>query len=423
MKLTSKSILYYLVISLPLLIIACLFSYYLIRSELRDGTDEILDREKISAEKLINSSTNLNTVTLLPDSFFTVKVTPCHTDAQQYSDTTMYDKIDNELKNYRVSKSFYNHNKTTYLISILKPTLEEDELAEGLLSSLFLVVFFLLLSFLLVNWILSKWIWKPFYNTLSALHKYELKKNELLILNPSNTKEFNELNDALIKMTDKIYTDYIRQKEFTENASHEIQTPLAVIRSKIELLIQSENLKEDEMLQIQTIETAANKLSTLNKALLLLVKIENHQFKEASELSLKTHIETILEQFDWVLTDKNIQLKTEFKNDLLFKINPELFDILLANLLQNAIRHNFRNGAIEVKITDRTLTIANTGDELKIKPEELFERFKKDTAKTESLGIGLAIVKSITDIYNIDIKYFYENKHHIFELVFPLKQA
>ncbi|HTA62155.1 MAG TPA: HAMP domain-containing sensor histidine kinase [Bacteroidia bacterium] len=421
MKLTSKSILYYLVISLPLLITACLFSYYLIRSELRDGTDEILGREKLSAEKLINSSANLNALTLLPDSFFTVRVTPYHVDSQQYTDTTMYDKVDNELKNYRVSKSFYNHNKITYLISILKPTLEEDELAEGLLSSLFLVVFFLLLSFLLVNWILSKWIWKPFYKTLSTLHKYELKKNELLILNPSNTKEFNELNDALIKMTDKIYSDYIRQKEFTENASHEIQTPLAVIRSKIELLIQSENLKEDEMLQIQTIETAANKLSTLNKALLLLVKIENHQFKEASELSLKTHIETILAQFDWVLTDKNIQLKTEFKNDLLFKINPELLDILLANLLQNAIRHNFRNGSVEVKIIGHTLRITNTGDALKIKPEELFERFKKDTTKTESLGIGLAIVKGIIDIYNIDIKYFYKEKCHVFELIFPPK--
>jgi signal transduction histidine kinase len=422
-KLTSKSILYYIVISLPLLVIACLFSYYLICSELRDGTDEILEREKLSAQNLINSNGILSPLTLLPDSFFTVRVTPYHADSHQYSDTTMYDRVDNELKNCRISKSYYNHNKTTYLITILKPTLEEDELAEGLLSSLFLVVFFLLLSFLLVNWVLSKWIWKPFYNTLSILNKYELKNNEILTLNPSNTKEFNELNDALLKMTDQIYTDYIRQKEFTENASHEIQTPLAVIKSKIELLMQSENLKENEMLQLQTIEAAANKLSTLNKALLLLVKIENHQFKETGELSLKTRIENILTQFDWVITDKKIDLKTSFANDLVFNINPELFDVLLGNLLQNAIRHNFKNGSIEVKIVARTLRIINTGDEPKIKPTELFERFKKDTTKTESLGIGLALVKSITDIYNIDVIYFYKEGRHVFELVFPLKQA
>jgi len=422
-KLTSKSILYYIVISLPLLIIACLFSYYLIRSELRDGTDEILTRDKISAEKLINSNYILQQVTLLPDSFFTVRVVPVHANSEDFLDTTMFDKVDKELKNYRVYRSYYNHNSTTYLIQILKPTLEEDELAEGLLSSLFLVVFFLLLSFLLVNWILSKWIWKPFYSTLSTLHKYELKKNELLILHPSNTKEFNELNEALIKMTDKIYTDYIRQKEFTENASHEIQTPLAVIKSKIELLIQSENLKENEMLHIQNIEAAANKLSTLNKALLLLVKIENHQFKQTGELSLKTRVETILAQFDWVITDKNIDLKTSFANDLLFNINPELFDVLLGNLLQNAIRHNYKNGSIEVRIAARTLRIINTGDEPKINPAEMFERFKKDSTKTESLGIGLALVKSISDIYNIDISYFYKDGRHVFELVFPLKQA
>ncbi len=421
MKLTSKSILYYIVISLPLLIIACLFSYYLIGSELRDGTDEILEREKLSAENLINSNGILSPLTLLPDSFFTVRITPYHADSHQYSDTTMYDKVDNELKNCRISESYYNHNKKTYLITILKPTLEQDELAEGLLSSLFLVVFFLLVSFLLVNWILSKWIWKPFYNTLSILNRYELRNNEILALTHSSTKEFNELNDALLKMTDQIYTDYIRQKEFTENASHEIQTPLAVIKSKIELLMQSENMGEDEMLQLQTIETAANKLSTLNKALLLLVKIENHQFKEGIELSLKAHIENILTQYNWVLTDKNIKINTAFENDLVLRINPELGDILIGNLLQNAIRHNFKNGSIEVKVTNHTLTIANTGDELKIKPEELFERFKKDTAKTESLGIGLAIVKSITDIYAIDISYYYKENKHVFELVFPSK--
>lgn len=421
MKLTSKSILYYLVISLPLLVIACLFSYYLIRSELRDGTDELLAREKVSAENLIKLGKVEKEFTAMPDSFFTIAPVLYHKNNEVFFDTVAYDRIDKEEENFRACRCYFNYNNTTYRIIILKPTLEEDELAEGLLSSLFLVVFFLLLSFLLVNWILSKWIWKPFYNTLSTLHDFELKRNELLILNPSNIKEFNELNDALIKMTDKIYTDFIRQKEFTENASHEIQTPLAVIKSKIELLMQSENLKEDEMLQIQTIETAANKLSTLNKALLLLVKIENHQFKDVAELSLKTHLENILKQFDWVLTDKNITTKTNFANDLFFKINPELLDVLLANLLQNAIRHNVKDGTIEINLTGPILRIANTGGELKIKPQELFERFKKDSTKKESLGIGLAIVKSVADEYKIDINYLYENNRHVFELVFPAK--
>ena len=418
MKLISKSILYYLIISLPLLIIACMLSYYLIKSELHDGTDEILERERINAEHLLNSSKNLNTTLLFPDSFLTIKPISFHPNSNTYSDTSMYDKLGAEFISYRISKSYYNCNKTTYLITILKPTLEENELMEGLISSLFLVIFFLLLSFLIVNWILSRWLWKPFYNTILLLNKYELKESSQLYFTPSNIKEFNELNDALIKMTTKIYNDFIHQKEFAENASHEIQTPLAVIKSKLELLIQSENMKEDEMLQIQAIENAVNKLSSLNKALLLLVKIENNQFKESVELSLKNSIETVLSNYQNLISNKNIAVFTNFSNDVLVKINFELLEILLANLLQNAIRHNLKNGSITIEIKENTLTISNTGNPLQLKPEELFERFKKDINVQESLGIGLAIVKSITYLYKINIEYSYSNIH-VFKVTFP----
>jgi signal transduction histidine kinase len=418
-KLISKSILYYLIISLPLLVIACLCSYYLIRAELRDGTDEILQHEQINAEQLIRSSKILNTTALFPDNLFTIKIVAFHTNNSQYSDTTIYDKLEKEFINYRVFKSFYNYNKTTYLISILKPTLEENELMEGLISSLFLVICFLILSFLLVNWILSKLLWKSFYSTIARLNEYELKKNEQLHLKPSNIKEFNELNEALLKMTNKIYADFVLQKEFTENASHEIQTPLAVIKSKLELLMQSENLKEYEMQQIQVIETSVNKLSSLNKALLLLVKIENRQFEETHELSLQKKIEKNLLYYKHLIDDKGIVVKATFVTELFFKMNDELCDILLTNLLQNAIRHNFKNGHITLAINKNTLTITNTGSPIQIKPKELFERFRKETTKQESLGIGLAIVKSICDVYAIDINYIYKNNEHTFKLNFP----
>jgi len=418
MKLISKSILYYLVISFPLLLIASLLSYYLILGELRDGTDEILKREKTSAERLINSNINLNTTILFPDSFFTIKAVPFHTNSSLFTDTILFDKVENESINYRISKSYYNFNKETYLITILKPTLEENELMEGLLSSLCLVIGFLILSFLIVNLILSKWLWKPFYSTISLLNEYELKNKELNF-SPSNIKEFKELNETLIKMTNKIHVDFARQKEFTENASHELQTPLAVIKSKIELLIQSENLKEDEMQQIQTIESAVNKLSLLNKALLLLVKIENHQFNEIDELSLQNTIEKILSHFENLITDKNILLSKEYADDFSVKMNPQLLDILLTNLVQNAIRHNFKGGSIKIGISKNILTIANTGENLQINPVELFERFKKGANSKESLGIGLAIVKSIKDIYKIDIKYSYEESNHQFKIIFP----
>ncbi len=418
MKLISKSILYYLILSIPLLVMASLFSYYLIKGELHDGTDEILEREKHSAERFIKSSPNLKSNFLFLDSLFTIKQVPFHKNGNLFSDSIIFDKIEAEFINYRVSKSYYNYHNTTYNITILKPTLEENELMEGLIFSLFLVIAFLILSFLFVNWILSKWLWKPFYNTISALTDYELNKNRSLRITPSTIKEFNELNDALVKMTGKIYSDFLRQKEFTENASHEIQTPLSVIKSKIELLIQSENLKESEMQQVQAIETAANKLSSLNKALLLLVKIENHQFKEIKELNIKNTIEKVLLYYKDLIVDKNIQVTTVYKSDLWFKIDNELCEIFLTNLLQNAIRHNFKNGFIKIELNNNTLSISNTGLALKIKQDELFERFKKDSELHESLGIGLAIVKSIATNYHLEITYSYTNDTHSFCVIF-----
>ena len=419
MKLISKSLLYYLLISLPLLATACLVSYYLIEGELSEGTEEMIMQQKTNAKHLIKSSKISDTAILFPDSLFSIKVVPFHVNQSLYSDTTLLNKAEHEPVHYRAFKSYYNHNDKTYLITILKPTLEEHELMEGIVSSLFVLIGFLVLSFLIVSWILSKWLWKSFYSTILILNEYELKKNKPLIFSPSNITEFKELNNALVKMTDKIFTDFIRQKEFTENASHELQTPLAVIQSKIELLIQSENLKETEMQQIQTIESAVNKLSLLNKALLLLVKIENHQFNEVSELSLKNTVEKILLHFENLMADKNILLTKEYMRDFSVRMNPQLFDILLTNLLQNAIRHNFKGGQIKIEINNNVLTISNTGDDLKIKPIELFERFKKGANSQDSLGIGLAIVKSIKDIYKIDIQYSYENNSHIFKIVFP----
>jgi len=420
MKLISKSIIYYLLISLPLLVVACLVSYYLLKDELSEGTDKILKHEKRNAKHLINSFQVSDTTVLFPDSLFKIEKVPFHKNQTFYSDTVIYNKAEKEPVAYRALKSYYNKNQSTYLISILRPALEEHELMEGLVSSLFVVIGFLLFSFLIVNWILSKWLWRPFYHTISSLNKYELKKDAQFNLAPSNTKEFKELNKALLKMTDKVYADFMSQKEFTENASHEIQTPLAVIKSKLELLIQSDNLKEEEMQQIQIIETAVNKLSAINRALLLLVKIENHQFTESEDIHVQPTLEKILSYYQDIIADKNIQVERKFESDLVIKANPQLLDILLTNLLQNAIRHNIKNGIINIEVNNKNLIISNTGSAVKLKEDEIFERFKKDTQVQESLGIGLAIVRSIAKSYKINIAYVYQNDKHVFKLELPL---
>jgi signal transduction histidine kinase len=182
--------------------------------------------------------------------------------------------------------------------------------------------------------------------------------------------------------------------------------------------MQSPNLKEEEMGQLQAIDNTTKKLASLNKALLLLAKIENNQFKENSIVSIKDTTIKVIGHFEDLITAKNISIENKITTDLEVNINPTLADILITNLIQNAIRHNINGGKIIAEIQDNSLVISNTGEPLKINSNELFTRFKKNDASKESLGLGLSIVKSITELYNYSITYIYKNSRHTFTLNF-----
>ncbi len=418
MKLTTKTIIYYLLISLPLLLIAGLFSYYLICSELKDGTDEALFKEKINCEKQIQLFNQPKTIYLSLDSLLSIKPIAFTKNNYFYIDTLIYDKLEGEQLNYRVLKSFYTTKNQSYLITLSKPTLEDDELMEGLYSAFALIIVFLLIAFFVVNWFIAKTLWKPFYTTLQQLNNYDLKDNALTNFKNASTKEFQQLNVALNKMTEKIYLDYAQQKQFTENASHEMQTPLAIIKIALDNLFQSPNLKEEELLILQNIETATNKLSQLNKALLLLTKIENNQFNTSQKINLNTLIASLINDYQLIYEAKNVSLSLLLNQEITIQLNPILAELLIGNLINNAYKHNMVNGTIEIKLENNSFIISNSGNELSFNKNDLFKRFKKDDTSKDSLGLGLAIVKSITDNYNYTISYTDTNSQHIFTLKF-----
>lgn len=417
MKLISKTLIYYLLISLPLLVIAGLLSYFLIKAELRDGTDETLMSEKVNAQKLIHSLKDSKIVYLSSDSLSNIKLISGKLNSG-FIDTLIYDQEENEYVGARMLRSYYDFNNNTYQITVVKTTMEEEELLEGILAAFAIIIGFLIVSFVIVNWLLSKTLWNPFYKTLSELNKYEIKNHEQHKFIPEKTLEFNQLNTALNKMMEKIYSDYVQQKEFTENASHEMQTPLAVVKANLSLLMQSPHLKEDEMNRLQTIENTIKKLSSLNKALILLSKIENNQFSESETIQVKSVVSKIADNFIDVIHSKNISLHLHLDQDISTKMNPTLAEILITNLLQNAIRHNTENGQITIELKENSLIISNTGNPLTIPEEQLFMRFKKNDASKESLGLGLSIVNCIAKSYGFDINYSYINSSHCFKVVF-----
>lgn len=418
MKLTTKTILYYLVISLPLLVIAGIVSYLLIKTELRDSTDEYLWKEKLNAEKIISSLQSPAIIYLNPDSLSKVIPVTESRKGYTYADSTIYDQFEEEELNYRILKAYYNAGTQNYLIVISKSTLEDDDLMESLFKSFVLIVLLLVLAFFVLNWILSKTLWKPFYNTVEQLNNYEIKNHSVIKFESPYTKEFKELNQSLTVMTEKIFTDYIQQKEFTENASHEMQTPLAVIKANIGLLMQSPNISEEDMNLIQSLENSVKKLTSLNKTLLLLSKIENNQFIETSNVQLNDLVAKVLDNYIEAIDLKHIE--TEFNNTshLDVYMNPMLAEILIGNLIQNAVRHNKTGGKIKVELLKDSLIVSNTGDALAINPSELFLRFKKNDASKESLGLGLSIVQSILNLYNFKIDYSFKEGFHVFCIKF-----
>lgn len=420
MKIITKTIIYYLLISLPLLFFSGVFSFLIIKSELTDNLNEILKREKLSIIKTIKSSKTPIKSQVSPDGLSRIEVINSKPKKSKYYDTQIYDKWEHEKVGYRVFESYFQFKNTVYKIKISKARIKEHELIESLFTAFIIILIFLTIGFLLANWLISKTLWKPFYKTLDKLNRFDVHTSQKLTFRTLKTKEFDQLNNALNKMTDKIYSDFIKQKEFNENASHEMQTPLAVIKANISLLMQSQNLKEEEMNQVQVIENNLKKLSALNKGLILLTKIENNQFRDNQKIYAIESINKIITNFQDSIMMKELKLCTNFNSEFVLNMNPTLADILFTNLIQNSIRHTLTGGEINIETTENTFLISNTGEKLKIDKEDLFKRFKKNEASAESLGLGLSIVKSIIDLYGFEISYNYKNNTHSFLVDFKI---
>ncbi len=212
-------------------------------------------------------------------------------------------------------------------------------------------------------------------------------------------------------MTDQLQREYDSLRRFTENASHEIQTPLAIVRNHVDLLLRVPDRSEQDYGNLQRISEGVARLSKLNKTLLLLTRIEHDQLPGPVHLDLRAVLSAKLEQLAPALADKRIQLSTELE-PVSVHLPPGLADVLLNNLLGNAIRHNLEAGTLRVNLSDRQLLIENTGPANKLSATMVFERFRKESNSGDSLGLGLALVREICDRYHYRVAYAQEENLH-----------
>ncbi|GGD48270.1 hypothetical protein GCM10011514_10360 [Emticicia aquatilis] len=305
-----------------------------------------------------------------------------------------------------------------YQIKIRKALYESEDLIEALLAAFAGLMVLLVGMLLFANYRLSRSIWKPFYQSLDLLQTFKITQKEALVFEKSNILEFQTLQKNLFSLTEQVRREYQSLKSFTENASHEFQTPLAVIGSNLELLLQDNNLVESQMQQIASLIESLGKLSKLNQTLLLLTKIENRQFETAKSINLSEALFEKLNLLDVWIQHKNLVLESYISPNISIQINEYLLDVLLNNLLGNAIKYNLIGGKINIELNERNLIIKNTGNPLTMPTEQLFERFQKDSSASDSLGLGLALVKQICDTYSFRLSYVFENGWHILSVVF-----
>jgi signal transduction histidine kinase len=336
----------------------------------------------------------------------------------RYIDTTLYDSEEKEYDSYRILEFTEKIKSRIYEFHISESLIETEDIVRDIIFSMLAVFVVLIVILIIFNYFSSKRIFRPFHKTLQNLENFDISRNIKLETANSNIAEFNKLNESLKHLSEKMLRDFSLQKEFSENASHEMQTPLAIIKSKLELLIQAENLTETQMMLIQDIYDTLNRLSRINQALLLIAKIENKQYPVKEDMDIAAIIQKHLHNFEELIAEKRIETKINLQPSHRININPLLADILFTNLLSNAIKHNVENGKLAITQTDHYITIESTGSTLDFNPEFMFDRFKKDRQNSDSIGLGLSIVKKIVDSSGMRIEYTFEKNVHSFKLVF-----
>jgi len=303
-----------------------------------------------------------------------------------------------------------------YKILIVVSTVEAEDLIKIIFGITAGVILLLFVTLYVTNRLLLNRLWQPFYDLLKELRLFNIADNKDIPLEKTNIDEFEELNQAIISMSTRVKTDYKELKTFTENASHELLTPIAVINSKLDTLIQTDTFSLQQSKLLSDLYGAVSRLTRLNQSLLLLVKIENRLLERNEHIDLKLHIEDLLIQFEEIFLDKELKVSTELGEKELVT-STYLVDVLLNNLLGNAIRHNRASGEIRIQLTDESLTIQNTGSTEALKDDEIFTRFHKST-ESEGSGLGLTISRQICENLNFTLNYSYRSPYHTFTVNF-----
>ena len=414
MRLLNQSLKYLLV---PLLVIVGIWSvvfYINMLDEINDSIDDGLDNSKILIiQRAASDSTILQKNSFNESNYAIQEITKemAVTIKDTHVDTALYMQDEEDMEPVRLLSTAFELNGRFYRLQVISSMVEEDDLIEDLFRSVFWLYLIMLISILLINKIALQKLWKPFYEVVHQLKNFRLDGGEKAPSIKTNIKEFNELKNAVNTLLQHSLETYATQKQFTENAAHELQTPLAIAAGKLELLLEKDDLTHVHAEDIAQILQIIERLARLNKSLLLLTKIENNQYSGTQTISINKTVHECISDLEDFASYKNIEISIHEQKHSEIEMDATLANILISNLIKNAIFHNIQNGQIIISITKTTLNISNTGNGKALDPQKIFSRFYKEATEQSSTGLGLAVVKAICKLYNFDLSYHYNNVH------------
>jgi signal transduction histidine kinase len=309
-------------------------------------------------------------------------------------------------------------NHQNYLVTLKQVYDELDKMAWNIYLSVLVAFGVFLLIMLLVILLISNRLWNPFYQIIDQLGKFRIDRPYQKQIK-SNVNEFRMLDNTLSMVMNYANKQYVQQKQFTENASHEIQTPLAIALANLESLMQAKYLQDKELLHAHHSQEALQRISNLTNGLLLLAKIENHHFHQVEQVNVSVMLKELLKSYDEFMIYQELSTEVSLDEPVMVKTNRFLLEVLFTNLIKNSVKHNVKGGKIWINLQDRFFSIRNTGNPLPFLDDHIFSRFVKASSHQDSTGLGLAIVKQIAELHQMKISYQYlEAGQHEFSLGF-----
>lgn len=420
MKLLNYTSTYFAAILLALISVWAVIFYFEMLSEIYDSLDDGLENRKILViQKAQENPSILNTSSFGEGLYRIKEIDYQHAKhfKDSYLDSLMYMQNEEGKEPIRLLKTVFRHGDAYYKMELATSMVEEDDLIRNLLYSVLFLYLGLIASILIINNLVLRKTWKPFYKLLSQLKSFSIEKDDQVNFEKTNIEEFSLLNESIQKMLQKSKASFKNQKQFIENASHELQTPLAISINQLELLIENNHFDAKQIETISVVLNNLERLTRLNKSLLLLSKIENRQYTDENAVNINEIIKNILIDFEDFAAFHAITFDLVENQTIHFNINQSLVVILFTNLIKNAMIHGNKDSIVEVEIGNSKVCIKNYGARKSLDQHKLFQRFMKQDDTPGSSGLGLAICMAIAKKYNLNLSYSFTDQHR-FEVDF-----